>query len=139
MAMRNEDLRDYVSKAVRERLTRMTDNAFGVTSTVNNADANSSFTFADLQEAQRLLDKKFPVPHVDLWPHDLPENAMYELKTEATDVLSMWITDGRRQLIVPRTKLLEIFHMMKDAGIDVRLQPVKRPSSKTESVDEPDS
>ncbi len=114
------------------RLAEDFDRAFSVVTTQSTTETVKPFTYEDLLECKRLLDNMPPSPCVDLWPHDLPDVGVVELKELAFEIFD------RRQIVVPRLRLEEIAIELRRAGVDVRVQPKIAPmnSSEKDSVDE---
>ena len=71
-------------------------------------------TAEKLQKVWREIQRSMPAPVcVDLYGHDLGDQA-YELKRPA----------GKRQfIVVPRARLMATYCELKQAGVDVRLEP----------------
>ena len=65
-----------------------------------------------------------PPPAYDLYPHDLDPERCYEIKTLDESFKGAFPrTCCRKMLVVPRLRLEAIYYQMRDAGLDVRLEP----------------
>ena len=57
----------------------------------------------------------------DLYPHDLPDlEACYILDIAKTGLTPK--TD-RKLLVVPRARMIDIYHRLREGGVDVLLEP----------------
>jgi hypothetical protein len=60
----------------------------------------------------------------DLYAHDFADrDRMYTIDRSQCPDLYIGQNVGREMLIVPRVRLLSIYHQLRAAGIDVRLEP----------------
>ena len=81
----------------------------------------SSLTVDALRKAQALLAGRVSIERFSLYPHDLPDlEACYILDVAKTGLMP---DCGRKLLVVPRVRLIDIYQQMRAAGVDVLLEP----------------
>lgn len=81
----------------------------------------NTLTREKLLAMMTVVDKTSPpVPGIDLHGHTHDPEACYILdKSKLFPVFD----DGRRTVVVPEAKILEIYRVMREQGMDVRLRP----------------
>lgn len=90
----------------------------------------------DIKQAIRLIEAMPKPDAFDLYGHDLADDQCYTFDQRKVNEsifgpeMVRMLSPDRKTLIVPRRRLLEIFHSMKAIGVDVRLEPrIKEPSN----------
>jgi hypothetical protein len=114
-------MQEWFQKSFAERMSKTTEMILiqgnmwdGNTATTASATPPAQLTLEKLLETMREIERKFPPPvRVDLYGHDLGDQT-YELNRSAKE---------RRFIVVPRNELDKTYHMLRDAGVDVRLEP----------------
>lgn len=89
--------------------------------TANTADANS-LTVEKLQAAMRLLRDIPPRPAIDLYSHELGDQC-YILTIPKDSAFWLAYRGGRQIVVVPEKQIDDIYHQIREAGIDVRFKP----------------
>jgi len=84
----------------------------------------STLTLKTIRDAMALLPIAPPVLRIDLYAHDLADrDRMYTIDRSKCADLYIGQDTSRQMLIVPRIRLDAIYHELRTAGIDVRLEP----------------
>jgi hypothetical protein len=94
------------------------------TNNTGSAGASGTLTIKKIRDMMDALPPDLPAPRYDLYPHDLPDNnLMYTINRSGNPSLYIGQDISRHMLIVPRSRMMAIYHDLRNAGIDVMLEP----------------
>lgn len=99
----------------------------GMVNTTANTTDSQNLTIEKLEAVMRQFRDLPPRPAIDLFGHNLGDQC-YTLKVPKETEFFRQHGESRQMVIVPETRIDEIYHVLRDAGIDVRLKPRLRDS-----------
>jgi len=91
---------------------------WGEPNTTARSVPENSLTLEKLQAAMRLIRDIPPPPRIDLYPQDVDPEKCFQINRSRVGSFI-----DREMWIVPRKQLINIYRQMKNAGIDVILEP----------------
>jgi len=94
------------------------------TNNTGNIGASGTLTIKKIRDMLDALPPALPAPRYDLYPHDMPDNnLMYTINRSGNVGFYFGQDISRHMLIVPRSRMMAIYHELRNAGIDVMLEP----------------
>jgi hypothetical protein len=100
-------------RAGRSGILNMTSNSI--------APSSATLTIEALESIQRAMRDIPPRPAIDLYGHALGTDQCFTI--DVPEELRPFSLSGRQLVIVPETRIDEIYRELRAAGVDVRLKP----------------